>query len=313
MLFILSIAGLWMLLYGMKLLKEGLEKSAGDNLRIALEMMAGTPFKAAVTGLAATMLVQSSTAVSVLSVGFVNAGAMNLRQAIGILLGANVGTCITVQILSFDLTRIAILIGIAGLIIRACCKHSSLQNFGRALTGFGIIFSGLKLLSFSMAPLQKASWFLDFLYSLSNNPVMAVIAGTIGSALLHSSAAATGIVMLLSGKEMLPLSAAVAIVLGNNIGTCITAVLASLNGSTAGKRVALAHVILNVAGAVLFLPLLPVFTSLVAFTADSLSRQVANAHTLFNIISSILAFPFVYPFARFMEFVVPNRNSSGDG
>ncbi|MTI85261.1 MAG: Na/Pi cotransporter family protein [Firmicutes bacterium] len=304
MLPILGIAGLWMLLFGMNLMKTGLENTAQAKLRIALKRLAGSPLKAGISGLVATMLVQSSTAVSVLSVGFVNAGIMNLRQAIGILLGANVGTCITVQIISFNFTAIAALTGLIGLLLWLRGKNSSLYNLGRALSGFGLIFCGLKLLSVSFTPLQNASWFLDYLYSLSSNPILAVAAGTLGSALLHSSAAATGIVMLLSGQGMLPLPAAVALVLGNNIGTCITAVVASLAGSTAGKRVALAHVFLNIAGAALFLPLLGAFTSLVALTADSLSRQVANAHTLFNIISSVIAFPFIYPLGKLMELLV---------
>jgi len=308
-LLILGIAGLWMLLFGMNLMKEGLENAARDKLQRALEKLAGTPLKAVITGLATTMLVQSSTAVSVMSVGFVNAGVMNLTQAISILLGANIGTCATVQIIAFDLTRFAVLTGMIGFFLWVCSKKTSLKNLGRGLTGFGIIFTGLKIMSLSLAPLQNAKWFLDFLYSLSGNPVLAVAAGTIASALLHSSAAATGIVMLLSGQELLPLSSAIAIVMGNNIGTCITAVLASLSGSAAGKRVALAHVVLNVAGVAIFLPLLPAFTSLVAFSADSLSRQVANAHTLFNVISSVLAFPLIRPFAGLMELLVPPKRN----
>lgn len=293
-----------MLLFGMNLMKTGLENTARSKLRTAFKRFAGSPLKAGISGLVATMLVQSSTAVSVLSVGFVNAGIMNLRQAIGILLGANIGTCITVQIISFDITGMAIITGLTGFLLWTRGKNSSLYNLGRALSGFGLIFCGLKVISVSFAPLQNAGWFLDYLYSLSSNPILAVVAGTLGSALLHSSAAATGIVMLLSGQGMLPLPAAVALVLGNNIGTCITAVVASLAGSTAGKRVALAHVFLNMAGVALFLPLLGAFTSLIALTADNLSRQVANAHTLFNIISSVLAFPFIYPFAKLMEFLV---------
>lgn len=305
LLVVFCFAGLWVLLYGMNLMKEGLENAARDKLKRALETIAGTPLKATITGLVSTMLVQSSTAVSVMSVGFVNAGAMTLTQAIGILLGANVGTCATVQIIAFDITSFAVLTGLAGIFIRLLGKKTTTGNLGQGLIGFGLIFTGLKILSVSLAPLQNAGWFLDFLYSLSANPFLAVVAGAIASALLHSSAAATGIVMLLSGQDLLPLTTAIAIVLGNNIGTCITAVLASLTGSPAGKRVALAHVILNTAGAVIFIPLLPAFAALVAFLGDSLSRQVANAHTLFNIISSLVAFPFIRPFANLMEFLIP--------
>lgn len=304
---LLGATGLWMLLRGMQVMKTGLETAARDKLQRALETMAGSPVRACLTGMIATLLVQSSTAVSVLSVGFVNAGIMKLPQAIGILLGANVGTCATVQVISFDLTRIALLGGAAGVLFYLWGKNPAIKNLGRALTGFGAIFTGLKLLSLSFAPLKNATWFIEMLRALSGNPFLAMIAGTIASALLHSSAAATGIVMLLSGRELLPLTTAIAIVMGNNVGTCITAVLASLAGPVAGKRVAAAHVVLNVAGVILFFPFLSLFAQLVALTSDSLSRQVANAHTIFNIACSAAVLPFTGPFARLVETIVPGR------
>lgn len=308
MLVILCLTGLWLLLYGMNLMKSGLENAARDKLRSALKRIAGTPAKAVSVGLITTMFVQSSTAISVMTVGFVNTGVMTLTQAIGILLGSNVGTCVTVQIIAFDLTYFAWAVGLIGISIMVLGKRTNAKSLGKGLFGFGIIFTGLKLMAVSMAPLQNSRWFLDFLFSLSGNPLLAVAAGTIASALLHSSAAATGIVMLLAGENLLPLTTAIAIVLGNNIGTCITAVLASLTGSTAGKRVALSHVVLNVAGAILFIPILSPFAAMVtSLSGTGLPRQVANAHTLFNIISSIIAFPFIRPFARLMQFLVPGN------
>lgn len=309
MLVISGIAGLWMLLYGMDLMRKGLEYSAKDKMESALLKMAGTPFKACITGFIATMLVQSSTAISVMSIGLVNARIMNLRQAIGILLGSNVGTCITVQIISFDIIYFALMAGFLGLLLTSLFKSKNLINFGRGLIGFGIIFSGLKIMAVSFEPLQHASWFINLLHSLSHSDVLAVIAGTLASALLHSSAAATGIVMLLSKQNLLPLTTAIAVVMGNNVGTCITAVLASIKGSAAGKRVALAHVLLNIVGVLLFLPLLTAFAWLIVLlSGDDISRQVANAHTLFNLISSMVAYPFIRYFAFILEKIVPESN-----
>ena len=299
--------GLVLLLWGMQVMKQGLENLSRRKMKRALASLTATPVLAAITGTLLTMLVQSSTAISVLSVGFVNAGLMRLEQAVGILLGANVGTCVTVQLISFDLFRLALPASIAGLALWVFRPRRPLGQLGRALLGFGMIFAGLQLLASSLAPLREASWFMGALLSLQHNPLLAVLAGVLASALLHSSAAATGIVMLLSSQHMVELPTAVAMVLGNNIGTCITAVLASLGGPRAGKQVAAAHVLLNVLGALLFLPLLTPFAALVAAAADSMPRQVANAHTAFNVISSLIVLPAIRPFTALVRLLVPDR------
>ena len=298
--------GLVLLLWGMQVMKQGLENLSRRKMKRALASLTATPVLAAITGTLLTMLVQSSTAISVLSVGFVNAGLMRLEQAVGILLGANVGTCVTVQLISFDLFRLALPASIAGLALWVFRPRHPLGQLGRALLGFGMIFAGLQLLASSLAPLREASWFMGALLSLQHNPLLAVLAGVLASALLHSSAA-TGIVMLLSSQHMVELPTAVAMVLGNNIGTCITAVLASLGGPRAGKQVAAAHVLLNVLGALLFLPLLTPFAALVAAAADSMPRQVANAHTAFNVISSLIVLPAIRPFTALVRLLVPDR------
>ncbi|TYO95940.1 Na/Pi cotransporter family protein [Desulfallas thermosapovorans] len=300
-------AGLFVLLWGMQAMKEGLENLSREKIRRAVAAFTATPLKAAVTGLVFTMLVQSSTAISVITIGFVNAGIMNLAQAVGILLGANVGTCVTVQLLSFNLFRLAAPAALGGAVLWAIFKSRPAGHLGRSLCGFGLVFAGLQLMATALAPLQKAPWFLETLLSLQHSPAMAVLAGALVSALLHSSAAATGIAMLLSGYQLIALPTAVALVLGNNIGTCITAVLASLGGSRAGRQVAAAHVLLNVLGALLFLPLLHPFATLVSFTTDTLPRQVANAHALFNIISSLIALPLVYQFTALVRMIVPGN------
>jgi phosphate:Na+ symporter len=296
-----------MLLKGMNVMKEGLENLSREKMRRALAGLTATPAAAALTGMVLTMLAQSSTAISVLTVGFVNAGLLNLVQAVGILLGANVGTCITVQLISFDLLHLALPAAAAGAVLWLLGRQNPYGQLGRALFGFGAVFAGLHLMAAALAPLQHAPWFTTTLVSLQRSPALSVLAGALAAALLHSSAAATGIVMLLSNQNLIELPTAVAIVLGNNIGTCITAVLASLSGSRAGKQVAAAHVLLNVLGALLFLPLLHPFALLAGCTADSLPRQVANAHTLFNITSSLVVLPVIYHFTALVRLVVPDR------
>jgi phosphate:Na+ symporter len=255
------------------------------------------------------MLVQSSTAVTVLTVGFVNARLLGLAQAVGIVLGSNVGACITVQMFAFNFTGLALPLTVLGGMLWTLGRHGPLANPGRALFGFGCAFLGLQLMSASFAPLQQSPFFIQLIATLGDSPILALLAGVGASALLHSSSASTGMVMLLYSQGLMSLPTAIAVVLGNNIGTCITAVLASLWGPAAGRRVALAHVLLNVAGTVIFLPLLPLFSSLVAATAESMSRQVANAHTIYNLISSMAILPFIHPFTRLVELAVPDRRS----
>lgn len=299
------LAGLFLLLRGMRVMQEGLENLSREKMRRVLGSLASTPVTAALSGMLLAMLAQSSTAISVLAVGFVNAGWLNLVQATGILLGANVGTCVTVQLISFDLYRLALPAASAGAALWLLGKNRPHGQAGRALLGFGMVFTGLWLMSGALEPLQRSPWLIAILAALGQSTVLAVLAGALASALLHSSAAATGIVMLLSNQQLVSLPTAVALVLGNNIGTCITAVLASLSGSRAGKQVAAAHMLLNLLGALLFLPLLEPFAALVGYTAGNLPRQVANAHTLFNIASSLLVLPFIHPFTTLVRLIVP--------
>lgn len=299
--------GLYFLLQGMRIMKEGLENLSREKMRRSLAVLTATPVRGALTGTLLTTLTQSSTAISVLSLGFVNAGLMGLEQAVAILLGANVGTCVTVQLISLDLFRLAIPAAMLGLVLWALKGRSPVGQLGRALFGFGLVFTGLWLMAKSLAPLQHASWFTVTIMYLQHNHLLSVLAGVLASALLHSSAAATGIVMLLSNQNLIELPTAVAMVLGNNIGTCITAVLASISGPRAGKQVAAAHVLLNIFGAIIFLPLIKPFALLVGLTAGDLPRQVANAHTIFNVASSLLVLPVVRPFTALIRLLVPDR------
>ncbi len=300
-------AGLYILLQGMRIMKEGLENLSREKMRRSLTALTATPVRGALTGTLLAMLTQSSTAVSVLSVGFVNAGLMGLEQAVAVLLGANVGTCVTVQLISLDLFRLAAPAVVLGLVLWSLKRREPAGQLGRALFGFGLVFTGLWLMAGALAPLRHAPWFSHTIIYLQHNHLPAVLAGVLTAALLHSSAAATGIVMLLSSQGLITLPAAVAMVLGNNIGTCVTAVLAALGGPRAGKQTAAAHVLLNLLGAAIFLPLIKPFALLVGLTAADLPRQIANAHTIFNIVSSLVVLPVVPQFTALVRFLVPSN------
>lgn len=300
-------AGLYILLQGMRIMQEGLENLSRKKMRRSLAALTATPARGALTGTFLSMLTQSSTAISVLAVGFVNAGLMGLEQAVAVLLGANVGTCVTVQLISLDLYRLAIPTAVLGLALWTLQRRAPAGQLGRALFGFGMVFTGLWLMAGALAPLQHTPWFNLAIMYLQHNYLLAVLAGVLAAALLHSSAAATGIVMILSNQDLIALPAALAMVLGNNIGTCITAVLASIGGPRAGKQTAVAHILLNLLGAAIFLPLIKPFALLVELTAGDLPHQIANAHTIFNILSSLAVLPVVLQFTALVRFLVPDR------
>lgn len=302
------LAGLALLLSGLRIMRGGLERAAHSRMRHILSSITGSPASALLTGAAITALVQSSTAVTVLTIGFVNARLMNLVQAIGIILGANIGTCVTAQMMSFNLVVLALPALTAGL---ACLItglfYASLRTAGQSLLGFGMIFLGLDVISASFAPMQELEKFTILLSSLGGEPLLAVLVGMVFTGLIHSSATTTGVVIALSKDGLLDLSSAIALVLGGNVGTCVTAILASIGGTATGKRVALAHVLLNFAGVLLFLPLLQPFAALVQLTDPSLPRQIANAQTIFNVISSLAVLPFIYGFARLLTVIISDK------
>lgn len=302
-------AGLALLLFGMQFMKTGLENTAQKQLARALQALTKTPLTGTLTGIALTMLVQSSTAVTVLTIGFVNARVMNFAQAVGIIMGTNVGTSITAQIIAFDLEKLAIpAIGLGAIIMTLSTKKRSLRSLGQAIIGFGTVFMGMSIMAEALKPLKDYPGLVDFLSSLSHNPFLAVLAGTLFTALIHSSSTTAGVVMTLSHQGLIDLPAAVAIVFGSNIGTCITAVLAAIGSSLAAKRVAASHVLLNVIGVFAILPFLGPFSSLIAMTAPGLPRQIANAHTIFNIASTLVVLPFTKHFVALVEKVVPGKS-----
>lgn len=299
------IGGLGLFLYGMQKISEGLQKAAGDRLRQILELFTSKPIIAVLTGTLATVLVQSSSTTTVMVVSFVNAGLMNLAQAVGTIMGANIGTTITAQIVSFELYDIALpAIGI-GFLMSFLCKRKTYKNLGLSLLGFGILFLGLNIMSDSIYPLREYQPFLNLLISFGQTPILGVVAGAAFTAIIQSSSATSGLVIAFASQGLLNLESGLALILGANIGTCITAVLASIGGTLTARRAAIAHVLFNVIGVVVLLFLLTPFAKLVALTSNATARQLANAHTIFNITTTILLFPFIHHFVGLVQRIVP--------
>ncbi|HOV80341.1 MAG TPA: Na/Pi cotransporter family protein [Bacillota bacterium] len=302
------LTGIFLLLAGLRIMKYGLERAAGFKMHSFIASFTGSSLSAFLTGTAVTALIQSSTAVTVLVIGFVNAGILNLVQAVGIILGANIGTCVTAQILSFNLSALALpSMALAAALLVTGKKKPSLKYTSQALFGFGLIFLGLETISDSFAFLRDSAMFAGIISSLSGSPCLAVLAGAVFTGLIHSSSTTTGVVMALSKQGLLDLETSIALVLGGNIGTCATAFLASIGGTATGKRVALAHILLNLGGVAMFMPFLHPFSVLVQFTDPHLPRQISNAQTIFNIACSLIVLPFTGHFARLLIALVRER------
>lgn len=301
------IIGIGILLYGLHLMQGGLQQAAKHRMRTALLRLAGTPLTAALTGVIITCLIPSSTAVTVLAVGLVNSRVMTLAQAVGIVLGANVGTCVTVQLMALDLGRIAPLFLAAGIILRLAGRTPKLTSAGTALAGFGAIFLSLDMMAHALGPLSESPRFHQMLAALEGNYPAAAAAGALVTGLIHSSSAGTGVVITLTREGLIGLPEAVALVLGNNVGTCFTGLLAGMAGSRAGKRVAVAHLLINVAGAVVILPLVPALAAMLPLLGPGAGYQIAAAHTIFNVVSTLVVLPFIHPFVRMLYVLLPRK------
>lgn len=300
-------AGVALLLFGMRFMREGLENAAKQRMRQALATLTKTPLIGFLTGTVMTALVQSSTAITVITIGFVNAGVINFSQAVGIVLGTNVGTCITAQMISFSLEDISLpAIGLGSLMM-VWSGRPAVRYLGQSIVGFGVVFLGIGTMSDSLEPLKNSLTFIQLLGQVSTNTLLGVLAGTLFTALIHSSATTTGVVIALSRQGLIDLPTAIAIIFGSNIGTCITGVMAAIGTPPGARQVAAAHVLLNVIGVIIFLPFIGPFANLVGATASTLPRQIANAHTLFNAISSLAVLPFSRQFANLVRRIIPEH------
>ena len=283
--------GLGMFLYGMEMMSDGMKMTAGNSMRSILKKLTSNRFIAVFVGAFITMIIQSSSATTVMLVSFVNSGLLNFVQALGVILGSNIGSTVTAQIVAFKVTDYALLLIAVGSIMTLFSKKDSAKHIGFVILGFGLLFYGMKVMSDTMKPLRTDPTFNSILTSFEN-PFLGILAGAIFTALIQSSSATTGIVITLASSGSITLEAGIPLILGANIGTCITALLAGLKATRDAKRVAIGHVLFNVIGVLVFCFWIPTFADLVAQTTDNVPRQIANAHTIFNIVSTMLFIPF---------------------
>ncbi len=307
MILISLFGGVLLLLYGINLLNDGLQNAAGSKIRSLLRSLTSNRLSAVGGGAFITGLIQSSSATSVMLVGFVSAGLMSFRQTLAVILGADIGATLTVQLIAFHVYDYAVLLIGTGVLFTLFVKRTLYRSVGQGVLGFGFVFLSLKIMTEAMAPLQGSDLFRQVFVALTGTPLIGIALSAALTALIHSSAATMGIALVLAESGLIPLDAALYIILGANIGTCATALLASLRSPAEARRVAWAHVLFKVFGVILFLPFLGPFEHLVSSTAPDLSRQIANAHTLFNVIMAVVFLPLIGPFTRLVVYLVPEK------
>ena len=306
---LMLLGGLGLFLYGMQMMGSGLEAAAGNRMKRILERLTSNPILGVLVGAVITAVVQSSSATTVMVVGFVNSGMMTLRQAVWVIMGANIGTTITGQLIALDVGAIAPLFAFIGVVLAVFIKKQSVRYYGQIIAGLGILFIGMDMMSSSMAPLRESEAFVNLLTQFSN-PVLGILAGAVFTAIIQSSSASVGILQALASSGVIGLSNAVFVLFGQNIGTCITAVLASVGTSRNAKRTTIIHLMFNIFGTVLF-TVICIFSPLTdwvsSWTPGSPSAQIANMHTLFNIVTTLLLLPFGGYLAKLATRILPEK------
>ncbi|MCT9855778.1 Na/Pi cotransporter family protein [Priestia megaterium] len=306
------IGGLGIFLFGIKYMGDGLQSVAGDRLKDILDRFTTNPFMGVLAGLLVTVLIQSSSGTTALTVGLVSAGFMTLRQAIGVIMGANIGTTVTAFIIGIDIGAYSLPIIALGSILIFFFKNIKITSIGQVVFGFGTLFFGLELMSGGMKPLRSLEVFQDLTVSMANNPILGVVIGTIFTIIVQSSSATIGILQELFSQKALTLDAALPVLFGDNIGTTITAVLASIGTSIAARRAAFVHVLFNIFGTVIFLIILIPFTSFITFLQNALNLNpemtIAFAHGTFNVTNTIIQFPFIFALAWLVTKLIPGED-----
>lgn len=310
MMFVGLLGGLVFFLYGMDKMSSGMKTTAGNRMRTILATLTRNKYIAFVVGAFVTMVIQSSSATTVMLVSFVQAELMTFAQSLGVILGANIGTTVTAQMVAFKLTDYAMIMIVVGFGVRILAKSEKVRSIGDILLGFGMLFYGMKLMSDAMYPLRSYPGFIETMKGLEN-PVLGILAGAAFTALVQSSSASTGVVIVLAQQGLITIEAGIPIILGANMGTCITAALASIGTGREAKRVAVAHIFFNIGGVLLFVFWIPQFSELIRSIAEtfnsSTARQVANAHTIFNISVGLFFLPFVNLFAAVILRLLPDK------
>ncbi|WOV88843.1 Na/Pi cotransporter family protein [Sporosarcina oncorhynchi] len=306
------IGGLGIFLFAIKYMGDGLQKAAGDRLRSILDRFTTNPFMGVLVGIIVTVLIQSSSGTTVITVGLVSAGFMTLRQAIGVIMGANIGTTITAFIIGLDVGAYALPIMAFGAFLIFFIRKNSIKNMGEVIFGFGGLFLGLELMSAGMKPLRSLSAFSDFTVTMAEHPLLGVVAGTVFTLIVQSSSATVGILQGLYAENLVDLQAALPVLFGDNIGTTITAILAAIGASVAARRAAATHVLFNIVGAIVFLILLHPFTLYVEWISGVLNleskMQIAFAHGTFNVLNTLIQFPLIGAWALFVTKIIPGKD-----
>ena len=302
--------GLAFFLYGMEKMSDGMKSSTGDKMRAILAALTQNRVVGMIAGAFVTCVIQSSSATTVMLVSFVQAGLMSFANSLAVILGADIGTTITAQLIAFKLTDYALLMIAIGFGTQMLSKNENTRNIGNVILGFGILFFGMKLMSDAMKPLRTYPAFIQMLEGLEN-PLLGIMAGAVFTALVQSSSAFTGVVIVLAQQGLITLEAGIPMIFGANIGTCVTAGIASIGMSREAKRVALGHVIFKIGGVLLFIFWIPKFADIVRFIADyfgsGTARQVANAHTIFNVTLALLFLPFTSFFSKLIVKLFPDK------
>ncbi|MBB4825729.1 phosphate:Na+ symporter [Sporosarcina luteola] len=306
------VGGLGIFLFAIKYMGDGLQKAAGDRLRSILDRFTTNPFMGVLSGIIVTVLIQSSSGTTVITVGLVSAGFMTLRQAIGVIMGANIGTTVTAFIIGLDVGAYALPIMAIGAFLIFFINKSTVKSVGEVIFGFGGLFLGLELMSNGMKPLQTMDAFTDFTLSMSDHPLLGVVAGTVFTLIVQSSSATVGILQGLYAENLVELKGALPILFGDNIGTTITAILAALGASVAARRAAATHVLFNVVGTIIFMILLYPFTMYIEWISSVLNlenkMQIAFAHGSFNVANTIIQFPLIGAWAYFVTKLIPGKD-----
>ena len=314
------LGGLSFFLIGMLMMSEGLKKSAGEKMRTILTNLTNNRFLAVGMGAFVTMIIQSSSATTVMLVGFVQSGLMTFVQSLGIILGADIGTTITAQIIAFKITDYALWFIVLGFALQLISKKQKITYLGTGILGFGILFFGFDMMSRSMVPLRSFEPFIDLLLTMEN-PWIGILIGTSLTALFQSSSAFIGVIIVIASQGLIHLESSIGLLLGANMGTAVTAILASLKSSREAKKVALANALFKLFGILVFVWWIPAFSDLVKavspkgntglppmeYLAQVAPRQIANAHTLFNVALTVMVIPFIRQFARLIEWMLPKK------
>lgn len=303
------LGGLALFLYGMQMMSAGLESAAGNKMKEILEKLTSNRFLGILVGALITAAIQSSSATTVMVVGFVNSGMMSLNQAVWIIMGANIGTTITGQLIALDIGALAPLIAFIGVALITFTKKPKVQYIGQIFAGLGILFIGMNMMSESMMPLRDYPPFINIMTRFSN-PAVGILAGMIFTAVIQSSSASVGILQALALSGVISLRNAAFVLFGQNIGTCITAILASIGTERSAKRTTIIHLLFNMIGTAIFTAvclIFPITDYVAAFSGANISRQIANMHTLFNITTSILLIPFGNQLAALAVKILPER------